>query len=109
MSYSVKGTTIVLTRGDTFVANIGIKNANGTPYIPQQGDTVRFAMKKDYSDASPILEKDIPIETMQLSLEPGDTKSLSFRSYVYDIQLTTKDGVVCTFIKGNINITEEVT
>lgn len=110
MSYSINGTAITLTRGDTFTANVGIKNADGTAYIPTSGDTVRFAMKKSYQDSLPVLEKNIPIETMQLTLKPGDTKPLSFGTYVYDIQLTTKDGIVCTFIpNGKINLTEEVT
>lgn len=108
MSYKVTGTNITLTRGDTFTANISIKNADGTPYIPQPGDTVRFAMKRNFSDAAVLLEKDIPIETMLLTLEPEDTKPLSFEPYVYDIQLTTKDGVVCTFIIGSIKIDNEV-
>lgn len=34
MSYSVSGTTITLTRGDTFVALISITKQDGTPYVP---------------------------------------------------------------------------
>ena len=45
MSYSVSGTTITLTRGDTFVALISITKQDGTPYVPNDGDKVRFAMK----------------------------------------------------------------
>lgn len=53
--------------------------------------------------------KDIPIDTMKLILEPGDTKALDFGKYVYDIQLTKVTGEVDTFItKGSMKITEEV-
>ena len=41
MSYSVSGTTITLTRGDTFKAQISITDRNGDPYVPQEGDSVR--------------------------------------------------------------------
>lgn len=109
MAYKVSGTTIVMTRGDTMVAPIFITDANGEPYTPNPGDEIRFAMKANYSDKAPILKKTIPIDTLTLTLEPNDTKHLEFGGYVYDMQLTTADGVVDTFIpKGNIMITEEV-
>lgn len=109
MSYSVNGTTITLTRGDTFEALVSAIQNDGTPYTPAEGDTIRFAMKENYADGRPILVKDIPISTMMLVLEPGDTAGLNFGKYVYDIQLTKADGKVDTFIaKAMIKITEEV-
>lgn len=109
MSYSVQGTTITLTRGDTFMALISITQSDGSPYLPIEGDTVRFAMKSSYTEEEPLLVKDIPIETMKLVLEPEDTKTLAFGKYVYDVQLTKVTGEVDTFItKGTIKITEEV-
>lgn len=109
MSYSVKGTSITLTRGDSFAANIGIVQPNGDPYIPGEGDSVRFAMKKTIKDEKVLIEKNIPIDTMRLILNPEDTKDLEFGSYVYDIQLTKSTGEVDTFItKSNLVLTEEV-
>lgn len=109
MSYSVSGTTITLTRGDTFVALISITKQDGTLYICGDGDEVRFAMKRKYEDDDPLLVRDIPIDTMKLTINPEDTKSLEFGKYVYDIQLTKADGTVDTFItKATIRITEEV-
>lgn len=109
MSYSVSGTTITLTRGDTFMAQISITDSEGNPYIPEDGDSVRFAMKEKYTDSDPLLVKDIPIDTLKLVLDPVDTKKLSFGSYVYDIQLTKASGEVDTFITtAKIKITEEV-
>lgn len=109
MSYSVQGTTITLTRGDTFMALVSIAQSDGSPYLPIEGDTVRFAMKSSYTEEEPLLVKDIPIETMKLVLEPEDTKTLAFGKYVYDVQLTKVTGEVDTFItKGIIKITEEV-
>lgn len=46
MSYSVKGTNITMTRGDTFSADICIYQPNGKPYNLVEGDVVQFAMKK---------------------------------------------------------------
>ena len=109
MSYSVLGTTITLTRGDTFMADITINKQDNTPYIPVEGDSVRFAMKCSYEDAEPILTKDIPNDSLKLILEPKDTKELAFGQYIYDIQLTKASGEVDTFItKAKLKLTEEV-
>lgn len=109
MSYNITGTTITLTRGDSFMALITITDAENNPYVPVEGDTIRFAMKATYADEKPLLVKDIPIDTMKLILEPEDTKHLAFGKYVYDIQLTKGIGEVDTFItKAKIDITEEV-
>ena len=71
MSYSITGTTITLTRGDTFEALVSATKKDGTPYIPVEGDVIRFAMKENYDDARPLLVKEIPIDTMMLMLEPS--------------------------------------
>lgn len=100
---------ITLTRGDTFKANITILNPDGSEYVPVEGDKVRFAMKKDYNDAEPLLNIDIPIDTMNLTIQADDTKKFPFGKYVYDIELTKATGEVDTFIyKKTIKLTEEV-
>lgn len=109
MSYSITGTTITLTRGDTFEALVSATKKDGTPYIPGEGDSIRFAMKENYYDARPLLVKEIPIDTMMLILEPEDTSGLNFGKYVYDIQLTKANGKVDTFItKATLKLSEEV-
>lgn len=78
-------------------------------YIPMNGDRIRFAMKNDYNDETPLLIKEIPIDTMILTLNPEDTKHLPFGKYVYDIELTKATGEVDTFItKAILKLTEEV-
>lgn len=109
MSYSVKGTSITLTRGDSFAADIAIIQPDGEPYIPSEGDQVRFAMKRNVKDEEVLILREIPIDTMRLVLNPNDTKELEFGSYVYDIQLTKSTGEVDTFItKSTLTLTEEV-
>lgn len=108
MGYKICGSTITLTRGDSLKAYVEMTE-DGKTFSARSSDRVRFAMKKSYEDAEPLLVKEIPTDTMLLSLAPEDTKQLSFGAYVYDIELTTADGEVDTFIpKGKIKITEEV-
>ena len=112
----INGTTIIMTRGDTLVLQIEATQ-DGEPYVPEEGDSMRFAMKTsrmnaqrtDYQDQVPIVIKDIPMDTMVLRLESSDTKQLDFGEYVYDIQLTYADGTVDTFIaEARLKLSPEV-
>ena len=46
----ITGTTIIMTRGDTLITDVGIFDENGNPYTPGGTDVVRFALKKTYND-----------------------------------------------------------
>lgn len=109
MSHSISGTNISLTRGDSLFLEIGLTE-NGEEYTPEEGSSLRFALKGSYEDAdSTALVIDIPISTCVLEIKPEDTKSLEMKkTYVYDIQFTDADGYVDTVIKGKFKITEEV-
>ena len=98
---------ITLTRGDTLLADVTMIR-DKEPYTPEAG-SVRFAMKRRYTDDEPAVVRDIPIDTMVLEIKPEDTKELCMdKSYVYDIQFTDENGRVDTFIKGNVTLTNEV-
>ena len=105
---SVDGTNISLTRGDTLILQVEMYK-EGEPYVPMTGDSVRFAMKQKYTDPECLIEKQIPMNTLVLELEPNDTKPLTMgQRYVYDIELTDALGRVDTFISGKIKLTSEV-
>ena len=112
----IEGTTITMTRGDTLTVQI-IMIGENEPYTPQEGDSLRFALKHpklngkrtEYVDPEPLIEKQIPTDTQLLRLDPEDTKGLGFGKYVYDIQLTYADGRVDTFIaEAALELTPEV-
>lgn len=110
MAVEVNGTTIKMTRGDTLRLWLNLKDAEGYPYIPDEGDSIRFAMKAQYEDDVPLIVKNIPIDSLLLTLDPEDTKDLEQPSvYVYDIEITYANGDVDTFIhKAKLKLTEEV-
>ena len=98
-----------MTKGDTLKATLTITASDGTIYVPEADDVIRFAMKHDYDDTSVIVTKTIPHDTMLLHLEPSDTHTLEVDDYVYDIQITHTNGDVDTFIdRARITLTEEV-
>ncbi len=109
MTARISGKNISLTRGDTFKAVVEILNEDGTPYTPLPGDSVRFKMKANYNASEVKIEKEIPLDTLLLEIDPEDTKGLKMPSeYVYDIQITHINGDVDTFIdRGKFKITEE--
>ena len=104
--FTISGTTIKLTRGDTFSAELALTK-NGAVYTPVNGDSILFAVKTKlnanrtkYMEEQPIICKEIPIDTMILTLSPSDTADLPFGSYSYDIQVTLADGQVDTVINN---------
>ena len=102
--FGIMGTTITITRGDTARIDVAIKN-----YTPTEGDRIKFAVKKDYEDETELITKYIDPEEMLLEIMPSDTKPLAFGRYVYDMELTTTNGDVDTFIRKAIfNVSEEV-
>ena len=107
--HSIDGNNITLTRGDTLMLQLQLTRG-GETYTPAQGDSIRFAMKRKYTDNdSTALVKNIPTDTLVLEIEPNDTKELPMnKTYVYDIQLTDANGRVDTFVGGNFELTNEV-
>lgn len=105
--YTVKGTSIRLVVGDTFAAQIALTK-NGNEYELQEGDEIRFAMKKTYKCSTCLIMKQIDINTMILKLDPEETEGLQVGSYVYDIQVTFANGDVDTVISGSFSLLPEV-
>lgn len=122
MSTSIVDNVIVHTRGDTLRSKVDIfyDESKTQPYVPETGDSVRFALKKprmtkvdkgytEYEDEEPLILKEIPMDTLILHLEPADTKDLHFGKYEYDIEITHSDGTVDTFIEASpFELTKEV-
>ena len=107
MLYIDEKQNITLTRGDTGIFNISLQNQKGKPYIPQEGDSLRFALSEDFGK-EPVVVKNIPIDTCTLELEPNDTKDLKFKKYRYDVQFTSAIGRVSTIILGDFTVDKEV-
>lgn len=107
---------IEMTRGDSELFQVSIV-LNDAEYTPQEGDQVRFTMRRANDNAlwgfmlfhypAPLIVKDIPISTMQLAIDPEDTKHLPFGRYIYDMQITFADGTVKTFVKPSPFIIKE--
>lgn len=85
---------ITLTRGDTCAFAVEIKTDTGETYTPQEGDIVTFTMKKDTKTSDIIIQK----TGSTIVINPADTRSLKYGSYLYDVTLTTASKAVYTII-----------
>ena len=107
MLYIDEDQNITLTRGDTGIFNISLQSQDGQAYVPQTGDTLRFALSEGFGKEALVI-KNIPIETCILEIEPQDTKNLEFKKYKYDIELTDAAGRVTTILLGEFTVDKEV-
>lgn len=108
---NIEGNRITMVRGDTAKITVDITDTDGTPYVPLAGDSIRFAVKRRYTDSQVLILKEIPNATLFFSIDPDDTKRLKMGEqgkYVYDVEITRADGTVDTFIRGQLWLLEEV-
>lgn len=116
----VTGKTITMTRGDSAHIEIQMEYEGGMSYEALRGDVIRFTVKKNYDDPTPLILIDIEpyvpegeememIESVELHILPSHTRDLNYGSYKFDIQLLRVNGDIDTFIdKGTLTLTEEV-
>lgn len=109
--FGVHGSRITLTRGDSALLAIDLYKDN-MKYSLQEGDVVRFALKKNIDDNACLIRKELTTDAegnLILEILPSDTKELPLLTeYKYDIELTTTQGKVHTFLKGELYLDEEV-
>ena len=108
----IKGTNISMTRGDSEVIKVTVKDALGNIIPLATGDTIHFTVRENVMNPTKIIEKiitEFDDGKALININPQDTGNLEFTSYVYDIQLTREDGRVKTIITpADFTITGEV-
>ena len=110
---------ITLTRGDTLTLTVTLLHEVDPvppateptiePYVPEEGDVIRFAVSKGYK-SEPGYElkfsKVIPHDTLTFTASSTET-ALEYKTYNYDVEITHADGCVDTFISGKLTIVGE--
>lgn len=98
MSCRIKKNVVFLTRGDSFWTKVSLFDKDGNEYVPDPNDSIRFAMSDKVNMNDPLIVKTIPSDTLELRLDPEDTKELDVGTYWYDVEITLNNGFVDTFI-----------
>lgn len=104
--YSINGNNITLTKGDTLRCQVNITQ-DGEPYELQEGDSVVFAMKRNFLSDTVLLSKTLP-SSLLLILNPEDTKQMQTGDYVFELEMTFANNDVDTFVQGKFSLTPEV-
>jgi hypothetical protein len=102
--------------GDTKIYNLTFKDSDDVA-IDITWSTVYLTVKKskDDTDLNAIFQKVVTSHTdpvnWQTTIEvvPSDTKSENEWEYFFDIQLTTSTAKIYTVLKGQYNLTYEIT
>ena len=93
--FSIEGNTIKITRGDTGIFTLELKN--GTQTYDYTNDTVVLTVKQDTVTKSHLIQKTITYGN-NVAFAPADTAALPYGEYWYDVQVTTSGGQVDTVI-----------
>lgn len=98
---------ITMTRGDSESITVSCEQQ---PFV--EGDKVTMTVRVSKDDTTKLMQKDVTSfhdGKALICIDPEDTSSLEFGTYIYDIQLTRSNGVVKTPVKGKFTVDLEVT
>ena len=105
--YNVFMNDISMHRGDDAEFDIIVTDNTGCgEYTLQDGDSLKFSMKKSIDDSELVLTKNL--NKSKLIIAHSDTANLDFGTYDYDIKLTFANGKVQTIIVGKFELEKEV-
>ena len=102
-----------ITRGDTGAYKFQRLDKSGNA-ITTTPTALYFTVKKTYSQSTFAFQKSLSDMTIDengfwhFKIQPEDTDTLEYGTYVYDIEVTDGD-YVQTIAKGDLDICEEAT
>ena len=94
--FKIEGNSILITRGDTGIFSLTVRDSNGAVY-DYSDDAVRLTVRRNVYAKEPVLQKTI-VYGESVAITSSDTASLPYGEYVYDVELKTPSGMVCTII-----------
>ena len=100
---SVDGTTITLTRGDTWSLTVEAETKDGSPYELKDGEYIEFVVKRKHTDNAPLLRKVVD-SNGTIYFERADTWDMKPGTYEYQVRIENGTNVFHTFIEGNFVI-----
>ena len=90
----IMSNTIQFIRGDTYVVNLFVKNADGTAYVPQDTDIITMTVRAKGDQGPIVIQKttgDADVAATPqgwiIVLQASDTAELVYVKYVYDVAI----------------------
>ena len=97
---------LAIVRGTSNVFGLAITNADGTPFVIEDNQTLVFAVKKKPKDYSRVLVKKVSHSvdegTYYLELFPSDTADIEPGRYFYDVGLQQGGSVFFNVIEASV-------
>lgn len=101
--------TINIMRGTSLTINILVTDDDGAPYELTSTDIIRFCVKRDPHDNTPVIEKNLTLANYNegvytLQFNPSDTENLEIGRYFYDcgLQVGAEYFMIIEFSQFNI-------
>jgi hypothetical protein len=108
---------LVIEQGTDFSHTVSLQNSDGTVFV-LTGYSAKMQIRPNLGSATLHLElstangRIVPnalAGQLTLSLSNAVTSALTFRSAVYDLEITSGAGVVTRVMQGNVTLSLEVT
>jgi hypothetical protein len=115
-----KKTDITIKAGTDFQLQVTYKNPDGSP-VNLTGFSARMMVKRDYSDATPLVSLTTvdstqglltlggAAGTIDIWIKNAHTTTLAKGTGVYDLEIVSGSGLVTRLLEGSVEITPEVT
>ena len=87
----VRNGDITISRGDSAILDVKLKDIRGVPYEMQQGDTLTFKVS-DGVDGGGALYISKSFATNEVILLPADTQAIPNGDYYFALRLETRQG-----------------
>lgn len=99
-------------RGDTFEFDFSSTSTDGSTYVFEEGDLLKFGVKEKFSNTRYLLYREVQIEKeteeITVMFTPDETKKCSKGDKILEVELTDKDGKVRTLFQGKLTIKEDL-
>ena len=105
----VYGTNLSIVRGDSGSITISLSDNDDVKIPLVNGDMVYFTVKLNTGTDIKLIQKVITVFSdgnAIIDIEPGDTATLAYKSYKYDIQVVNLAGKVTTIVPPSLFIVE---
>jgi len=106
---------LAIVRGTTKTMTIRVTAEDGSVYTLEEGEVLRFGVKKHPGDTAYLFSKDMSSSSLadgvySFIINPGDTEDLDFGCYFYDVGLQSGSEyfnvIPCSDFRVEYNVTK---
>lgn len=103
---------LTIDQGTTFANEINLTNDDSSPK-DITGYSFESQIRKSYYSTNPTANIDITITSevggnIRMSIDSANTANIKAGRYLYDLKMTTDEGIVTRIIEGIITVTPQV-